>query len=136
MELACATCGKQFTAKRRTAKYCTEKCKKRTQRAPKLAAVTPIPAPDRASEPVGSGMAEQTERELRDADRLDTALGQAALSLARRIDSSQLDTGSSFASLHREFRAARAAALEGAKKTESKLEELRRRRAERREAGA
>lgn len=143
MELACATCGKPFTAKRRTAKYCSEKCKKRPQRAPKLVALAHLTAADLRPDPPeppergrSAGVADATERELADAGRLDTALGQAALSLAQRVDSSALDTGSSFASLIREHRATLAAALEGAKKSESKLEELRRRRAERRVAGA
>jgi hypothetical protein len=55
-----------------------------------------------------------TRTALESAGRLDTPAGQAALALAGRLDLGNDDTGSSVASVAKEFRATLAEALAGA----------------------
>lgn len=67
-------------------------------------------------------------RELTEAERLDTGVGEHALFLARRMVAATRDTGSAVASLSKEYRAARDEALKGAQPARSGLDELRARR--------
>lgn len=71
-------------------------------------------------------------RELEEAGRLDTALGQAALGLAALLDAGE--GGSAAAALTREFRATRAEALQGAGALASPLDKARDELAKRRAA--
>lgn len=127
-------CGTEFEAKRAAAKYCSERCKKRAQRRPggtRTAKVVTLPP----AAPVSSGsLAAATEAELDRAGRLGSAVGQAALALARRIDASHGETGSALASLVREHRATLAEAVKDAEVAADPLDELRSRR-ERKLAG-
>ena len=68
-----------------------------------------------------------TLRELEAAGRADSSVGLAALGLAARIDTAA-DTGASMAALVREYRATMAEAVRGASVAASPLDELRRRR--------
>jgi hypothetical protein len=79
MERPCDVCETTYAAKRTSSRYCSERCKKRAQRAPVTqrsgkrrqarsnAAVVPIPQPD-----VTAGVAESTRRKLDEMGRLDT----------------------------------------------------------------
>jgi hypothetical protein len=69
-----------------------------------------------------------TLQELVSAGRESTALGQAALLLAYRIERSQMDTGAGVASLVKQHGATLAEALKGATQAKSGLDELRSRR--------
>lgn len=125
MHKTCDSCGQPFEAKRAAAKYCGERCKKRAQRQPK--------APDsevspRAAEVTADALAVATRTELEAAGRLASATGQAALVLARRIDSCEAETGSSLAALVREHRATLGEALQAAEGKADPLDELRVRR--------
>ncbi|MGZ0231122.1 hypothetical protein [Streptomyces sp. H49] len=57
--------------------------------------------------------------------RESTAAGRAVLALARRIDSSTMEPGSSLAALIREFRASMAEAVKGAEKAADPVDALR-----------
>ena len=130
MRKTCVMCPTEFEAKRASAKYCSEKCKKRAQRQPggvKTAKVLELSA-EAASEPapsVGGSVTAATAVELTQAGRLETALGQAALALARRIDHGATETGSGFASLTRQHRETLAEAVKGANVVADPLDELR-----------
>jgi hypothetical protein len=139
MRKTCEVCPTEFEAKRASAKYCSEKCKKRAQRRPggvSAAKVLPLPG-EPASEPAmsGGGLTGASTAELEAAGRLETAAGQAVLTLARRIDASGGETGSALASLVREHRAALAEAVRGAAKAADPLDELRARRERKRDTG-
>lgn len=135
MRRTCEVCPNEFDAKRASAKYCSERCKKRAQRRPggtKAAKVLPLP-PEQPDAPV-SGLMLATAVELEQAGRLETAAGQAVIALARRIDHSSAETGNALAALVREHRAALADAVRDAKQAADPLDELRSRR-ERKLAG-
>ena len=139
MRKTCEVCPAEFEAKRASAKYCSERCKKRAQRRPggtSAAKVLPLPAgPTSESAPDLTGsVAAATLVELEQAGRSDTAVGQAALALARRIDAAGAETGSSLAALARQHMATLAEAVKNAKVQEDDLDELRNRR-ERKLAG-
>lgn len=72
---------------------------------------------------------------LEEAGRTDTPAGRAALLLARRLDMTTADTGSSIAALVREHRATLAAALANAQ-TGDRVDELKERRDRKRATGA
>ena len=142
MQKDCAVCGGRFTAKRAAALYCSDRCRKRAQRAPAApparregAALIALPTPPVQPETpaaIDEGLLATTERALRDAERLSSPDGQAAMFLARVLESGGAgQTGSSIASLIREHRAALSKALEGAKKADTPLERLRKQREQR-----
>ena len=79
------------------------------------------------------GLAAAVLAELEAAGRVDTAGGQSALTLARRIEDGR-DTGSAIASLNREMRATLAEAVKGAKVPLSSIESYRDELADRRRA--
>jgi hypothetical protein len=142
----CEVCPTEFQAKRASAKYCSERCKKRAQRRPggvKAAKVLPLPA-EPTSEPadgqvikpsVDGPLTAATTAELQDAGRFETAVGQAALALARRIDHGLAETGSALAAMVREHRATLTEAVRDAKKAADPLDELRARRERKRDTG-
>lgn len=132
MRKTCGECTEPFEAKRAAAKYCGDRCRQRAHRSPTKASkpkVLELQA-EATSEPapvVGS-VASATAVELESAGRLESALGQAALALARRIDHGSSETGSGFASLARQHRETLAEAVKGAKTAADPLDELRARR--------
>ncbi|TFI01643.1 hypothetical protein [Micrococcus lylae] len=154
MIIACQSCGSEFEAKRAHAKYCSEKCKKRAQRAvPKAeqrkaatAVVGRLMDHDGhdSSEPPAEGrlivdetpmtVHQATLDELRKAGKLGTVAGQSALALARRIDNPALDTGSALAGMVKQLEATLAGVLADKEDAGDELDELRRRREERRRA--
>lgn len=137
MRKTCAMCPTEFEAKRSAAKYCSEKCKKRAQRKPggtKAAKVVKLPA-ESADGSAAGPLTVATMAELEAAGRLNTALGQAAVALAGRIDTGATETGSGLAAMVREHRATLAEALRDAEGQADPLDELQARR-ERKLAGS
>jgi len=132
MQRKCASCGRSYQATRPNSKFCGDTCRKRAQRSPKKS-----PEPVDLSLPellAGLGSAKTSwpltdaaTRELEAADRLDTVLGQAALVLARRIES-PMETGASIASMTKQLRETLADALKGAQQAADPLDEIRARR--------
>lgn len=138
MQHSCIVCGGSFEAKRASAKFCSPRCNKRHQRgarkksAKKTAPVTELPKP---REPRAGGVEDATRRQLDDADRLDTPLGQAALRLAARLDHGHMDTGSALASVAKQLTATLEAAVAGANVEADPIDELRAVRERKRNAG-
>jgi len=132
MQRKCATCGKTYQATRPNSKYCKPGCRVRAHRSPKKS-----PKPVDLSLPellaglgsakTGWPLTDAAARELEAADRLDTVLGQAALVLARRIES-PMETGASIASMTKQLRETMADALKGAQQVADPLDEIRARR--------
>ena len=123
MQRKCASCGRSYQAARPNSKFCGDTCRKRAQRSPKPTTMKQPKAP-----PVlVVGLGAVTARELEAADRLDTVLGQAALVLARRIES-PMETGASVASMTKQLRETLADALKGAAQAADPLDEIRARR--------
>jgi hypothetical protein len=125
---ACDVCGKLYTAQRSTSKYCSVACRVRKFEGAKSVSVA-VKSPDSST----GSLAGLTRNELEQAGRLGTALGEAALVLARRIDAGH-DPGSAVAALAREHRAALAEAVRGARRAADPMDELKARR-ERKHAG-
>ena len=129
MRKQCSVCLTGFEAKRAAAKYCSGRCQKRAQRQPK-----PEPSGQMPVDP-DSELWTATLAELAEGGRVASASGQAALLLARRLDSQLAETGSSVAAMVREHRAALADALKGAAAEANPLDELRARRERKLDAG-
>ena len=124
MQRQCEACGATYEAKRSTSRFCPgSTCRSRARRGAKVSQLRPD-APE-------AGLVAAVRRELVDADRLETALGQAAVGLAERITSGA-DTGSAVASLTRELRVTLEAATAGARVAASPLAQMRDELAERR----
>lgn len=128
MNVKCGVCGSSFETKRRNAKYCSDRCRKRAQRVGVNAAsdATSLP-PDEPSSQVNDAdsLVSAARAELVAVGRESTAAGRAVLALARRIDSSTMEPGSSLAALIREFRASMAEAVKGAEKAADPVDALR-----------
>jgi hypothetical protein len=135
MERRCDACGSTYAANRASSRFCSERCKKRVQRAPATqrsgkrrqarpnAAVVPMPQPD-----VTAGVAESTRRKLDEMGRLDTPLGQTTMVLAHRLDRPSGDTGAGLASLAKQLAATLAAATADVPEADDLLHALRIRR--------
>lgn len=113
MDVTCHSCGTSFQAKRANAKYCSERCKKRGQRGAEVVELPPQSAPQ---PPAPGAVATATARELTEAGRLDSALGQACMAMARRLDNPGVDTGSALASVAARLESLLASATKGAGK--------------------
>lgn len=111
MDVACAVCGVTFQARSKKARYCSDRCRKRKDKAEVVQLNT---AADDLRKAFEGGVTAATTAELEAAGRLDTALGQACLVLARRLDFPGLDTGSAVASVARQLDAMMATATRGA----------------------
>lgn len=133
MRKQCAACGKEFESKRKNAKYCpgSSRCRVRAHRAPKadepespVNAAPDPPAGDVA--PFEGALTRVTRAQLERARRLDTPLGVNALILAARLDNplSLADTGSSFAAISKEYRAALAEAMRDAETERDELDDI------------
>lgn len=129
MDRPCDVCGEPFVAQRSTAKYCGEVCKKRAQRAKAKAEGVSAQAAASAkvlaiSERTARRPAKGGRRTLCVEDRVavelgelaDTALGQQALLIARRLDERVDTSGSAVATLSRQLSAllAEAASIQAA----------------------
>jgi hypothetical protein len=130
----CASCGKTFTPKAPTARFCSNSCRQKALRDRKAGRpeggeqVVTLPVTGVATGTVAATLAELTQ-----AGRVDTHLGQAALALATRIDSATAVMG--FAALVKELRSTMVEALRGAAREPDIVDELEERR-ERKFAGA
>lgn len=127
MRKACAECGEEFEAKRTAAMYCSGRCTKRAQRRPNPQE-GPAPVREMPVQPSAGSVTASTQAELERAGREESAAGQSALALARRIDASSGETGSGVAALVREHRAVLAEALKDAETAADPIDELRTRR--------
>ena len=121
-------CGKEFETSSKRAKFCGSTCRSRGHRS---AEVIPIPAGDAPEEE--SPLLAATRRELEQAGVADTAMGQQAIELARRMTHPKA-MGLSVAPISKELRAVMTEALREAP-TASALDELRARRDRKRHAG-
>lgn len=136
MVVICACCGEGFTAKRSSAKWCSPGCRQkglRRRQAGLSENVVQLGVAPPADEVHGGPVYVATFTELADAGRESTAMGQAALALATRIDSAA-DTGSSLASAVKQLGATMEVALKGARRAETALDRVRQRRDAKREA--
>ena len=137
MTVECARCGKTFGAQRKTAQYCTTKCKVAAVRArqravsdepPKIeprhdgARLVALPPRHESEE----GLIAVTRQTLEAAGRMGTYQGVVAMSQARLLDSGVQDTLSSMAAMYKEYKASMAAALDGVLLAETPLEKIRR----------
>jgi hypothetical protein len=131
---SCDICGTRYEAKRGTSRYCSGACRKRAQRENKSrpASVTSLSSGTSPGTPKAGELVTRVEKQLQDAGRLETYLGQAALDLARRIEGNPGAPLSQAAAAHRELRAAVTEAVKGAKAAKSALEQHRDEVAERR----
>jgi hypothetical protein len=133
----CAVCPAEFEAKRASARYCSERCKKRAQRSPdRAAAPSPRKVPELPAGLAADSLLAATAAKLAAAGRLDGPEGQAALILAARIGLSPFsaETGASVAALVRQLHATLAEALAGAKESGDPVEDELRAARERRRA--
>lgn len=139
MDRPCDSCGVTYEAKRPNSRFCSANCRKRASRgAPTPTSVTqgdgelvalPVSARESEQGPVESALL----TELKTAERDGTTLGQAALSLARRVDVGR-DTGAGLASLVKQLEATIKAATADVKSAASALDQMRDQLAERRAA--
>jgi hypothetical protein len=121
MRKVCVIDGTQFEAKRPSAKYCSERCRKRAQRQP--AAVIALPARIGTAE---GDLTSATRRTLEAAGRDESELGAAALLAAKRLDSAAItDTAAGVAALMKEYRATLADAMKDAERDDDALEQIR-----------
>lgn len=149
MHRPCNVCGTVYEAQRSTSKYCSARCRMRVSRgvvtAPEVTErdITPVtvgdmppvtvlvPPSDLEVGPVETALL----AELTEVERATTALGQAALALARRVDIGR-DTGAGLASLVKQLEATAKAATANVKSEASPLDLMRDELAERRSRGA
>lgn len=140
MKKNCATCGDPFEAQRKTAKYCSDRCRVQAQRRAgsdkgtgKVIAFGIAAVPPPAEQVRELGLLEAAAlAELEAVGRAETLAGRVVLALARRIDQAGPDdTGSGFAALTKELRASLAAAVAGAEKADG-IDRVRQQREEKR----
>ena len=119
MQRICDVCGRGFEAKRRDAKACSATCRSNKRN---------MVAPLDADEVAGNSLVKATTAELAAAGKVDTVLGQLAISLAGRMSG----TTTGLAALSRELRSVIDAALSvktsGAAPKADGIDELRARR--------
>jgi hypothetical protein len=111
MDVTC-TCGTTFQARSAKARYCSDRCRKRKNQAAVIELAT-------TNQPQQGPVAAATERELTVAGRLDTALGQACMAMANRLDRPGVDTGSALAAVASRLESLLASATKGAGKPTS-----------------
>lgn len=145
MKRACVICGAPYEGLSERAKYCSSTCRSRASRGATTSQVvtdsetTQVTGSDIApvvdlNPPVERGPVEAALfSELSDVDRAGSALGQAALTLARRVDAGR-DMGTGLAALVRQMEATRASATADVKSAASPLDKARDQLAERRAA--
>ena len=129
MQRDCDVCQQPYEAKRATSKYCSANCRVRASRAPEQV-TPPLVAVDFNPASAGALYA-ATLRELEACEQVESSLGQTALLLARRLDDTPMDTGSSVAALVREHRATLLEAVERGTIAADPLDQLSIRRRER-----
>lgn len=118
----CVMCGRPFQARRSTARYCSSTCRaRRAQGRSPRPVDTPAPT-------AGAPLVVQVRRALEAAGRLDTYLGQQALTLAERLAGQNGDSGAAVAALSRELRSVMREVLEGTAQATDLVDELEERR--------
>ena len=127
MTVTCVVCGGEFQAVRHQAKYCGGKCSKRAQRGAGPTRM-PTPAPNVEVDNPNVGLVSTVINELTAIDRLNTSIGQAALRLATRMETSTVDTGSGLAAMTRELRAVMGQLMASGQAAMDPLDELKARR--------
>ena len=105
----CDQCGRPYEAQRASSRYCGATCRTHaSQGIPARESVGVVPLP----QPAGDGeLVSSVRSALEGADRLESWQGQAALSIARRIEAASSDAA--VAALQRELRASMAEAMRG-----------------------
>jgi hypothetical protein len=124
-------CGKSFETTSARAKFCSSTCRSRVHR--NGSGVIDLPPAQSAAPPAGPALLEATKRELEAAGVAETALGQQAIELARRMSDPRA-MGLSVAPISKELRSIMADVLKAAPQA-SKLDELRAKRDAKRNAG-
>jgi hypothetical protein len=117
MDVTCS-CGTTFEAKNPRARYCSDRCRKRTQRGG-AGVVVELTQATAGDAPTPGPVASATERELSEVNRLDTALGQACMAMAHRLDRPGVDTGSALAAVAARLESLMASATKGVAKATS-----------------
>lgn len=115
MDKTCS-CGTVFETGNPRKMHCSDRCRKRAQRGGEVVELAP---PAQSDDELAGGVHTATLRELTEAGRQDTALGQACLTLAQRLDRPGLDTGSALASVAARLDDLLAKATKGAGKATS-----------------
>jgi hypothetical protein len=131
----CDACGTEYEARTRRSKFCAGvECKRARERNRKRlaagatgATVTTIHPPPPAEDGLGQ-VAQSTHDALVAVDRLNTPAGWNVMAIARRLDASSGDTGSSAAALSKQHLAALEAATRNAAVEPTRMDELRDRR--------
>lgn len=110
----CGSCGDTFTAKRKNARWCSERCRKRGQRGDVINfPLEPKQSQDAPADFRPGPVTSATMAALTEADRVTHPLGAAALALAYRMDHPGIDTGSAVAAIARQLEATLTSALRG-----------------------
>lgn len=120
MTIVCATCKDPFEARSAKATYCSDRCRKNKGKADVVeltppAATSETPSTDREPGPVEAA----TAAELEEARKLESALGQACIVLARRLDLSTFENGGALATLTARLEATLATVTKGTGKKTS-----------------
>ena len=129
MTRTCQQCGAAFESKTSRSKFCGPRCRRKAYDARQLGTVVQ-PMEHRADVP---RMLDVVRSELTAAGRESSVAGVNALHLAARIDA-QAETGSALAALSKQLQSLVAEALKDATAAVDPLDELARRRADRRGA--
>ena len=135
MTATCARCASDFETARRSARWCSDRCRTAAARArkagkpetsakPKRRKPTPVAEPDH-------GVTPAVIRELEAAGRADTSAGRTAIALARRLDDGA-ESSAGMAALTRELSARMAEATASVESEGDGIDELRARREARR----
>ena len=133
MLVTCQVCSKEFETRSPRAKFCGSTCRSRGHRSgTNTQSVVPLPTPPDKADAIAP-LLEATRRELEAAGVAETALGQQAIELARRMSDPRA-MGLSVAPISKELRSVMAEALKDAPRA-SGLDELRSRRDRKRHAG-
>ena len=127
MKRNCNSCGDEYEAKRPNSKYCGDTCRKRGNRSGDNVVDLPVETDE---EPP---LLAATKAELEKIGAADSALGQQAIELARRMSHPKA-MGLSVAPISKELRSIMAELLKDAPRA-SKMDELRARRDAKRNAG-
>lgn len=128
MTRTCERCGKDFQARRSTAKYCGSTCRSQAS-VVRADGGTVVPLTAVAASAVADDeetLTDATRRALTTAGVARTVSGRAALALARRIDAGQ-DGGSAMASMVKQLEASVSAALASVSRADQ-LDEVNQRR--------
>src|SRR5689334_2757501 len=131
MQVTCRSCGNGFEATNPRAKFCGSTCRSRAHRNGEVVPLQQPPEPSSPSEEPPLLVA--TRRELEKAGVADTALGQQAIELARRMSHPKA-MALSVAPISKELRSVMLEAMKEAPR-QSALDELRAKRDAKRNAG-